>query len=130
MNSKKKRAMSQIPPNDYRNVFNNYAPLRKSGGILLCTCRSVRRPHFCPEHNSKSISGIILKLHRWIDLIKEKYSAQEIIILPSYLWSYCPLFIFILNICPEHNYKSISGMILKPHRWIDLIEEKCSAQVP
>ena len=32
---------------------------------------------FCPEHNSKSISGIILKLHRWIDLIKEKYSAHE-----------------------------------------------------
>ena len=39
--------------------------------------RSVRRPHFCPEHNSKSVSGIILKLHRWIDLIKEKCSAQE-----------------------------------------------------
>ena len=39
--------------------------------------RSVRRPHFCPEHNSKSISGIIFKLHRWIDLIKEKCSAQE-----------------------------------------------------
>ena len=60
----------------------NYAPLRRSGGILLCTCRSVRRsvrrPHFCPEHNSKSISGIILKLHRWIDLIKEKCSAQEL----------------------------------------------------
>ena len=38
---------------------------------------SVGRPHFFPEHNSKSISGIILKLHRWIDLIKEKCSAQE-----------------------------------------------------
>ena len=49
--------------------ISNYAPLLRSGGVLfalvgLFVCRSVRRPHFCPEHNSKSISGIILKLHR------------------------------------------------------------------
>ena len=39
-----------------------------------------------------------------------------------------PLLIFILNFCPEHNSKSISGITLKPHRWINLIKEKCSAQ--
>ena len=55
-------------------------PSKKRGYLVYCFAlvgRSVRRPHFCPQHNSKSISVIILKLHRWIDFIKEKCSAQE-----------------------------------------------------
>ena len=111
-------------------IHSFYAPLRRRGGILLCTCRSVRRPHFCPEHNSKSISGNILKLYRWIDLIKEKCSVQEPLLCPSYFWRYCPLLIFILNFCPDHISNSISVIILKLNMWIDLIKEKCSAQVP
>ena len=53
-------------------------PSKKWGYIALhlSVCRLVRRPHFFPEHNSKSISGIIFTPHRYIDLIKEKCSAQ------------------------------------------------------
>ena len=47
-------------------------PLFKEEGVYcfaLVGASVGRRPHFCPERNSKSISVIILKLHRWIDLI-------------------------------------------------------------
>ena len=84
----------------------------------------------CPEHNSYTIRAINLKLHRWIDLIEEKCSAQEPLLYISYFWSYCPLLFFILNSCPEHNSYTIRAINLKLHRWIDLIEEKCSAQEP
>jgi len=40
---------------------------------------------------------------------------------------YCPLFIFILEICPEHNSKSNQTTYLKFQRQIELIEENCSA---
>ena len=37
---------------------------------------SVRPSLFCPEHNFKTMQGINMKLHRKIDLIEEKCSAQ------------------------------------------------------
>jgi len=39
-----------------------------------------------------------------------------------------PLYIFILELCPEHNSISIQATDLKFHRQIDPIEKKCSAQ--
>jgi len=39
----------------------------------------------------------------------------------SYFWSYCPLIIFILELCVKHNSKSIQATDLKFHRQIDLI---------
>ena len=48
-----------------------------------------------------------MKLHRLIDLIEEKCSAQDKLFQASYFWSFCPLFINILEFCPEHNSKSI-----------------------
>ena len=38
---------------------------------------SVRPSHFCPEHNSKSIQGISLTLHKVIKDIEKKCSVQE-----------------------------------------------------
>ena len=78
--------------------------------------------------NSQTIKAINLKLHRWIDLIKEKCSAQEPLLFISYFWSYCPLFIFKLQACPAYTSQTIKAINLKLHRWIDVNEEKCSAQ--
>jgi len=55
---------------------------------------------------------------------------QEPLLKASYFWSYCPLFIFIFEICLECYSKSIQATDLKFHRQIDLIEGKCSAQEP
>ena len=33
---------------------------------------------FCPEHMSKAILATVMKLHRWIDLMKVECSAQEL----------------------------------------------------
>jgi hypothetical protein len=43
-----------------------------------------------------------LKLHRMIDLIKKKCSAQELVLYNSYILSFCPLLIFILYFCLGH----------------------------
>ena len=52
-------------------------PDQGSGGgehiVAALSVRSSVRPS--PEHNSYTIRAINLKLHRWIDLIKEKCSA-------------------------------------------------------
>jgi hypothetical protein len=45
---------------------------------------------------------IDLKLHRMIDLIIKKCSAQELVLCTSLFLSYCPLLIFILYFCPGH----------------------------
>ena len=45
-------------------------------------------------------------------------------------FSYCPLFIFILEFCPEHISKTILAMVIKFCWWIDLIKGECSAQEP
>ena len=71
-----------------------------------------------------------MKLHRQIHLIEWKCSAQELLVCISYFWSYCPLLIFILKACPADNSQTIKAINLKLHRWIDLIEEICSAQEP
>ena len=53
-----------------------YAPFRRKGGILLCTCRSVGRSvglSVCPstrwlsDDNSRTLGPRIMKLHRNID---------------------------------------------------------------
>ena len=41
--------------------------------------------------------------------------------------SYCPLFIFILEFCPEHISKTVLAMVMKFCGWIDLIMRECSA---
>ena len=87
-------------------------------------------PHFCLEHISKSISDINFKLHKWIDRIKEACSVQEALLYLQYFWSYCPLYIFVLEFCPEHISKSMKARNLKLHTHIELIEEAYSAQDP
>ena len=84
--------------------------------------------HSCPDHNSQTIRPINLKLCRWIDLIEQKRSTQELLLCTSYFWSYCPLLIFILHCCPDHNSQTIRPINLKLRRWIDLIEQKHSTQ--
>jgi hypothetical protein len=84
--------------------------------------------YFCPGHFSQSIKAMDLKLHRMIDLIKKKCSAQYLVLCISYFLSYCPLLIFILLFCPGHFSSTIKAMDLKLHRMIDLIKKKCSAQ--
>ena len=60
----------------------NFLP--KSGsGYGKSSCPSFRQSarklfFFCQEHNSKTVSGKNLKLHRWINLIIMKCSAQEL----------------------------------------------------
>ena len=34
-------------------------------------------PILCPEHISKTMLAMVMKLHGWIDLIKAECSAQE-----------------------------------------------------
>ena len=84
---------------------------------------------FCPKHNFKTMQSINMKLHRQINLIQVKCSAQEQLLKPSYFWSNCPMFIFILDFCPYLN-SSIQATDLKYHLQIYLIKEKCSAQEP
>ena len=45
-------------------------------------------------------------------------------------FSYCPLFIFILDFCPVHISKTILAMVMKFYWWIDLIKGECSAHEP
>ena len=65
-----------------------------------------RPPHFCPEHNSKTISGILLKLHKMIKDVERKCSIQETKFNLAYFSSYFP---FIKFSCPWHNSKSTEG---------------------
>ena len=69
-----------------------------------------------------------MKLHRWINLIREKCSTQELLLCTLYFWSYCPLLIFILHFWSHHNSYTRRAINLNLHRWIYLIEQKCSAQ--
>ena len=41
--------------------------------------------------------------------------------------NYCPLILFILVLFSEHNTKSLKGINLKLHWYIDLDEEKCGS---
>ena len=62
----------------------NFLPKSGSGyGKSSCPYfrQSVCQPFFfffCQKHNSKTVSGKNLKLHRWINLIIIKCSAQEL----------------------------------------------------
>ena len=47
-----------------------------------------------------------------------------------FFFSYCPLFIFILDFCPVHISKAILAMVMKFCGWIDLIKGECSAHEP
>ena len=153
---------------------NRYSVLRISGVIVLCYFSYIL--YYCPDHNSKTIRAINVKLNRWKNLSEKKCSAKEQLICASYFWSYYPLFFilkscpdhnskymrainllvnishleevqckrtvtcslyfwsyypllfFILHPCPDHNSYPIRAINWKFHMWINLIEEKCSAQ--
>ena len=113
-----KEACSVQEPLLYLHYFWSYCPLY----IFFW--------NFCPEHISKSMKARNLKLHTHIELIEEACSAQDPLLYLQYFWSYCPLYIFTLNFCQEHISKSIKARNLKLHTYIELIEEKCSAQQP
>jgi len=81
---------------------------------------------FCPDHNFITMKASLLNfICRYISFrrstVHKNHNSKLII------WSYSPLFICILEFCPEHNSKSIQATDLKFHRQIDLIEEKCSS---
>ena len=84
--------------------------------------------NFCSEHISKSMKARNLKLHTHIELMEEACSAQHPLLCLQYFWSYCPLYIFTLNFCPEHISKSIKARNLKLHTYLEHVEEKCSEQ--
>ena len=84
--------------------------------------------NFCPEDISKSMKARNFELHTHIELIEEVCSAEDALLCLQYFWSYCSLYIFTLNFCPEHISKSIKARNLKLYTYIELIEEKCSAQ--
>jgi hypothetical protein len=69
-----------------------------------------------------------MKLHRMIDHIKKKCSAQKPVLCISYCLSYWSLLIFILYFCPGPFSLCIEAMVFKLHRMIDLVEKKCSVQ--
>jgi hypothetical protein len=104
----KKKCIAQEPVL-YISYFLSYCPLL----IFIL--------YFCPGHFSERIKAIDLKLHRMIDLIKKKCGAQEPVLCISYFYSYCPLLIFILYICPGHFSSSMKAMDMKLHRMIDLV---------
>ena len=51
----------------------------KTGRIMLSPVMGGRAasPILCPEHISKTMLAMVMKLHGWIDLIKAECSAQE-----------------------------------------------------
>ena len=54
-----------------------YTPV-KDGTYYVITCGGRATSHIlCPEHISKIMLTMVMKLHGWIDLIKADYSAQE-----------------------------------------------------
>ena len=83
--------------------------------------------HFYPGHLSYTIKALDLKLHRMIDLIEQKSSAEELVLCTSCFMSYCPL-IMVIAFYPGHLSYTIKAVDLKLHRMIDLIEQKSSAQ--
>ena len=75
------------------------------------------------EHISKTIRGINMKLYRWIDLIKVECSTQKHYLFIERLMSFCPLSIFILQLCSKNNPKINTGTNMILHRRIDLSRE-------
>ena len=73
---------------------------------------------------------MVMKFYVWIDLIKRECNAHEVLLLFAYFFSYCPLFIFILEFCLQHISKTILAMVVKFCGWIDLIKWECSANEP
>ena len=88
--------------------------------------------NFCPEHNSKSLWPIKVKLHRRIDLTKEECSAKSDNSIFHIFLVYCPLFCYfpyLILFSVEYTLKSIFWDIkMKLHRRIDLTKEECSAK--
>ena len=52
-------------------------PKAKGDMVMVSVHPSVHLSHFCLKHNSKTIQGILLKLHRVIKDIERKCSVQE-----------------------------------------------------
>ena len=85
-----------------------------------------RVPILCPEHISKTASYAYEI--SWVDRSHQGgVQCTGIITLACLILSYCPLFIFILEFCPEHIPKTILAMVMKFCSWIDLIKQECSA---
>ena len=55
----------------------------------------LRPSHFYPEHNSKTIQGMLLKLHRVIKNSERKCSVQELCL--AYLFNCFPLINFLVR---------------------------------
>jgi len=68
--------ISQFKKSTRFKSFNIFMPQRVAY-INRHVRLSVRPSFFCLEHNFKTMQSINMKLHRQIDLIKEKCSAQE-----------------------------------------------------
>ena len=57
----------------------------------------------------------------WVDRSHQrKCSAHDSQLLLALLLSYCPLFIFILEFCPEHISKTILAMVMKFFGWLQI----------
>ena len=67
---------------------------------------------------STKLLARVMKFFGWIDLIKGECSAQEPYLLFAFFFSYCPLFIFILDFCPKHISKTVQSMVMK-FFWVD-----------
>ena len=70
------------------------------------------------------------KLDTLIELTIEKCNVQEPQLCYLYLFDYCPLLNFILNICLDHNFQTIKAINLKIHTLIVHMMENSSAQEP
>ena len=82
---------------------------------------------FFLDHNFQNIKAINSKLDTLIELIIEKYSVQEPQICYLYLFDYCPLLNFILNICLDRNFQTIKAINLKLHTLIEHMMENSTA---
>ena len=92
-------------------------------GVRVSGRRGGRRPVLCPEHISKTILAMVMKFYCWIDLIKGSAVHMNLnSCLLFFFFSYCPLFIFILDFCPVHISKTILAMVMKFYCWIDLMK--------
>ena len=54
-----------------------YTPIEDGTYYVITHGGRAASPILCPEHISKTMLGMFMKLNGWIDLIKVECSAQE-----------------------------------------------------
>ena len=73
----------------------------------------------CSRDNFQTIKAINVELRTLIEFIMEKSNAQEPSLCHSKFVSHCPLLIFSLKYCLNHDFQTINAIKLELHTLIE-----------